>query len=104
QVGRRREYAEQARRLSAALVARGLALVFGAGHIGLMGVLADTVLAAGGEAIGVIPQALVDKELAHTGLTQTHVTKTMHDRKAIMADLADGFIALPGGYGTCDEL
>jgi uncharacterized protein (TIGR00730 family) len=78
--------------------------VFGAGHIGLMGVLADSVLAAGGEAIGVIPQALVDKELAHTGLTQTHVTKTMHDRKAIMADLADGFIALPGGYGTCDEL
>ena len=73
------------------------------GHIGLMGVLADTVLKAGGETIGVIPQALVDKELAHSGLTQLHVVATMHERKAVMADLSDGFVALPGGFGTADE-
>src|SRR5262245_54751325 len=97
-------YIEATRRLGEALVRRGLGLVFGAGHIGLMGVLADTVLAAGGEAIGVIPQALVDKELAHRRLTQLHVVDTMHQRKALMADLADGFVALPGGFGTCDEL
>jgi uncharacterized protein (TIGR00730 family) len=69
-----------------------------------MGVLADAVLAAGGEAIGVIPQALVDRELAHRGLTELRVVQTMHQRKALMADLADGFVALPGGLGTCDEL
>lgn len=103
-VGGRPEYAEQARRLGQAMVARGLGLVFGGGHIGLMGVLADTVLAAGGEAIGVIPQALVDKELAHGKLTQLHVVRSMHERKALMADLADGFAGLPGGYGTADEL
>jgi uncharacterized protein (TIGR00730 family) len=97
-------YSDATRRLGEALVRRGLGLVFGAGHIGLMGVLADTVLAAGGEAIGVIPQALVDKELAHGRLSQLHVVETMHQRKALMADLADAFIALPGGFGTCDEL
>lgn len=97
-------YIDATRQLGEALVRRGLGLVFGAGHIGLMGVLADTVLAAGGEAIGVIPQALVDKELAHGRLTKLHVVETMHQRKALMADLADGFIALPGGFGTCDEL
>jgi hypothetical protein len=86
------------------MAARGIGLVFGAGHIGLMGVLADAVLAAGGEAIGVIPQVMVDKELAHSGLTQLHVVGTMHQRKALMADLADGFAALPGGFGTGDEL
>ncbi|MBY0522889.1 MAG: TIGR00730 family Rossman fold protein [Gemmataceae bacterium] len=102
--GKQAEYAEQTQRLGRLLVARGLGLVFGAGNIGLMGVLADAVLQAGGEAIGVIPQALVDKELAHAGLTQLHVVATMHERKALMADLADGFIALPGGYGTADEL
>jgi uncharacterized protein (TIGR00730 family) len=81
-----------------------LGLVYGGGHVGLMGTLADAVLAAGGEAVGVIPQALVDKELAHGGLTHLHVVQTMHQRKALMADLADGFIALPGGFGTADEL
>ncbi len=102
-VGNRPVYAEQTRELGRLLVARGLGLVFGAGHIGLMGVLADEVLRAGGEAIGVIPQALVDKELAHRGLTHLHVCDTMHQRKALMADLSDAFIALPGGYGTADE-
>jgi uncharacterized protein (TIGR00730 family) len=102
-VGNRPIYAEQTRELARLLVARGLGLVFGAGHIGLMGVLADEVLRAGGEAIGVIPQALVDKELAHRGLTHLHVCDTMHQRKALMADLSDAFIALPGGYGTADE-
>ena len=102
--GDRPMYADVTRRLGTALVQRGLTLVYGAGHIGLMGILADTVLQAGGEVIGVIPQALVDRELAHTGLTQLHVVATMHQRKALMADLADGFAALPGGFGTGDEL
>jgi len=103
-VGNRPLYTEQTRELARLLVARGVGLVFGAGHIGLMGVLADEVLRGGGEAIGVIPQALVDKELAHRGLTHLHVCDTMHQRKALMADLADAFIALPGGFGTADEL
>jgi uncharacterized protein (TIGR00730 family) len=81
-----------------------MTLVYGAGHIGLMGVLADAVLQAGGQAIGVIPQALVDKELAHAGLTEMHIVASMHERKAKMADLSDAFIALPGAYGTADEL
>jgi uncharacterized protein (TIGR00730 family) len=96
-------YEEAARELGNLLGRRGLGLVFGAGHIGLMGVLADTVLAAGGEAIGVIPQVLVDKELAHTGLTELRIVSSMHERKAVMADLSDAFAALPGGYGTLDE-
>src|SRR5436309_4231437 len=83
---------------------RGIGLVYGGGHIGLMGILADAVLAAGGEAIGVIPQNMIDKELAHGKLTKLHVVSTMHQRKALMADLADGFAALPGGFGTADEL
>src|SRR5262245_1648556 len=91
-------YADTARRLGEALTRRGLELVFGGGHIGLMGVLADAVLAGGGTVIGVIPQALVDKELAHKGCTQLHIVKTMHERKAVMADLSDGFIALPGAF------
>jgi uncharacterized protein (TIGR00730 family) len=103
-VGGRPVYPDEARRLGQALVRRGLELVFGAGHVGMMGVLADAVLGAGGVAIGVIPQALVDKELAHRGLTELHVVATMHQRKALMADLSDGFVALPGGYGTGDEL
>jgi uncharacterized protein (TIGR00730 family) len=98
------EYAAAARQLAGLLVERGLGLVFGAGHVGLMRVLADAVLAAGGTAVGVIPQALVDRELAHTGLSELHVVATMHQRKAVMADLADGFLALPGGFGTADEL
>src|SRR5947209_6252539 len=103
-VGSSAKHADGARRLGEALVARGLDLVYGAGHVGLMGVLADAVLNAGGEVIGVIPQALVDRELAHQGLTELHVVGTMHQRKALMADLADGFAALPGGFGTADEL
>jgi hypothetical protein len=101
--GGRVEYRAAAVRLGELLAARGIGLVFGGGHVGLMGVLADAVLRGGGEAVGVIPQALVDKELAHGGLTRLHVVGTMHQRKALMADLADGFAALPGGYGTADE-
>jgi hypothetical protein len=102
--GGRDIYAHTARELGTLMAHRGLGLVFGAGHVGLMGVVADAVLQAGGTAIGVIPQALVDRELAHTGLTELHVVQTMHQRKALMADLSDGFLALPGGFGTADEL
>jgi uncharacterized protein (TIGR00730 family) len=97
-------YVEAARQLGQLLAARHLRLVFGGGHVGLMGVLADTVLQAGGEVVGVIPRALVDRELAHGGLTELHIVATMHERKARMADLSDGFLALPGGFGTADEL
>jgi uncharacterized protein (TIGR00730 family) len=97
-------HAANARRFGAALAERRLGLVYGAGNIGLMGILADEVLRAGGEVIGVIPQALVDREVAHEGLTERHIVSTMHERKALMADLADGFAALPGGFGTADEL
>ena len=83
---------------------RGLTLVYGGGHIGLMGVLADAALAAGGEVVGVIPQSLVDREIAHAGLSRLEVVPNMLTRKARMAELADAFIALPGGYGTLDEL
>jgi uncharacterized protein (TIGR00730 family) len=102
--GDRPLYADVARQLGVALARRGLALVYGAGHIGLMGVLADAVLQAGGQVIGVIPQALVDRELAHSDLTQMHVVASMHERKALMADLSEAFVALPGAYGTADEL
>jgi hypothetical protein len=87
-----------------ALAARGLGLVYGGGHVGLMGVIADAVLAAGAEVIGVIPRAMVDKELAMEGITQMHIVNTMHERKAMMAELSDGFAALPGATGTADEL
>ena len=97
-------YADAARRLGGLLAARGLGLVYGGGHIGLMGVLADAVLGAGGEVVGVIPQAMVERELAQMNLTRLEVVDTMHQRKARMADLADGFAALPGGFGTADEL
>jgi uncharacterized protein (TIGR00730 family) len=97
-------YAEQARLLGTAMVRRGVGLVFGAGHVGLMGVLADAVREQGGETIGVIPQALVERELAHQALTDLRVVESMHDRKALMAGLSDAFLALPGGYGTLDEL
>src|SRR5436190_10401801 len=102
--GSKEVYTLSARRFGKAMVERGLGLVYGGGHIGLMGILADAVLAAGGEAIGVIPQNMIDKELAHRKLTKLHVVSTMHQRKALMADLADGFAALPGGFGTADEL
>jgi uncharacterized protein (TIGR00730 family) len=85
------------------LARAGIELVFGGGHIGLMGIVADAVLAEGGTAIGVIPQALVDRELAHGGLSALHIVGSMHERKALMAELSDGFIALPGGAGTLDE-
>src|SRR4051812_18287244 len=88
-------YADEARALGQLLVRRGWGLVFGGGHIGLMGVIADAVLAAGGEVIGVIPQALVDRELAHTRLTELRIVGSMHERKALMADLSQAFIALP---------
>jgi uncharacterized protein (TIGR00730 family) len=98
------QYAEATRAFGTALARRGLGLVYGGGHVGLMGVLADAVLAAGRPVVGVIPRSLADKELAHRGLTELIVVETMHDRKAIMADRADAFAALPGGYGTGDEL
>ena len=98
------EFAASASRLGEVLAARGLELVYGAGNIGLMGILADAALKAGGRVIGVIPQALMDRELAHRGLSELHVVATMHERKAMMADRADAFIALPGGFGTADEL
>jgi uncharacterized protein (TIGR00730 family) len=101
--GGRPVYAEAARRLGAELVARKLGLVYGGCAIGLMGVLADSVLRHGGEAIGVIPEPLVAREVAHRGLTELRVVGSMHERKATMASLVDGFIALPGGLGTLEE-
>ena len=102
-VGLQPEYADVAKRLGQALVRRNLGLVYGGANLGLMAVLADTVLAEGGEVIGVIPQMLVDKEIAHRRLTELRIVGSMHERKAMMADLADGFIALPGGLGTFEE-
>ena len=86
------------------LCQRGIDLVYGGGNVGLMGALADACLAAGGRVIGVIPQALADREVAHTGLTELRVVSSMHERKSVMAQLADAFVALPGGYGTWEEL
>jgi len=97
-------YAEAARAFGAAAATRGLGLVYGGGRVGLMGAVADAALAAGGEVTGVIPQELVDRELAHGGLTALHVVESLHERKATMAELADAFVALPGGFGTLDEL
>jgi uncharacterized protein (TIGR00730 family) len=102
--GRAAAYAASARTFGAAAADRGLGLVYGGGKVGLMGAVADGALAAGGEVIGVIPQSLVDREIAHAGITDLRVVGTMHERKALMADLADGFIALPGGMGTLEEL
>ena len=97
-------YAEAARALARAMVGRNIALVYGGGNVGLMGVIADEVMRLGGEATGVIPRALVDKEVGHAGLTRLFVVKDMHERKAMMAELSDGFIAMPGGMGTLEEL
>lgn len=97
-------YRESAADLGRLLVARGIDLVYGGGNVGLMGVLADTMLADGGHVIGVIPGALMAREVGHVGLPDLRVVGSMHERKALMADLADGFIALPGGWGTLDEL
>lgn len=96
-------YAEAARALGATLAGCGLGLVYGGGNVGLMGIVADAALAAGGEVIGVIPQALVDREVAHLGLADLRIVGSMHERKALMAELSDGFIALPGGIGTLEE-
>jgi uncharacterized protein (TIGR00730 family) len=102
--GRSPSYAAAARAFGAAVAARGLGLVYGGGRVGLMGALADGALAAGGEVIGVIPRELVERELAHSGLSELHVVDSLHERKALMAELADAFAALPGGFGTLDEL
>ena len=102
--GTRPEYRETAIGLAEALVAGGARLVYGGGRVGLMGVLADAVLAAGGEVIGVIPHHLVAQEVAHQGLTELRVVGSMHERKRLMFELSDGFIALPGGLGTLEEL
>ena len=98
------EYAEAARQLGELFAREGIALVYGGGSVGLMGELADSVLASGGEAIGVIPHALWAREVGHRGLTDLRIVDTMHERKAMMADLADAFIALPGGLGTLEEI
>ena len=95
---------EAARGVGRSLAERGIGVVYGGGRLGLMGAVADAALAAGGEVIGVIPQALVDAEVAHHGLTELHVVPGMHQRKAAFTDLADGFVTLPGGTGTMDEL
>ncbi len=102
--GRGEVYLGAARTVGRTLAERGLTLVYGGGHIGLMGALADAALAAGGTVVGVMPQGLIDRELAHSGLPRLEVVPDMLTRKARMAELADAFIALPGGYGTLDEL
>lgn len=98
------EFAAAARALGCELAQRGLTLVYGGGHVGLMGILADAVLAAGGRVIGVIPTFMAERELAMAGLTELHIVASMHERKALMAEKAEAFIALPGGLGTLDEL
>ena len=97
-------FAQRTRELARLLVSAGTRVVYGGGHVGLMGVLADAAIEAGGEVIGVMPQALADREIGHTGLSELRVVGSMHERKALMAELADGFIALPGGIGTLEEL
>jgi uncharacterized protein (TIGR00730 family) len=103
-MGRQSIYAEHAARLANHLVAQNITLVYGGANIGLMGVLADTMLAGGGKVIGVMPKSLVEREVAHDNLTEMHIVEGMQERKALMADLSDAFIALPGAYGTLDEL
>jgi uncharacterized protein (TIGR00730 family) len=102
-IGAKPVYADSARRFGVALADRGITLVFGGGCVGLMGVIADATLGAGGRAVGVIPRALEEREIAHRGLTALHVVETMHERKQRMVDLADAFVMLPGGFGTWDE-
>lgn len=102
--GRLPAYVAGANALAEAMVRRNIRLIYGGAGIGIMGALADRVLALGGEAVGVIPKALAHKEVAHAGLTELHVTASMHERKMRMAELADGFVALPGGIGTLEEL
>jgi uncharacterized protein (TIGR00730 family) len=97
-------YAEGARALATTMAERGIGLVYGGGNVGLMGVLADTAMAAGGEVIGIMPRALIEREIGHRGITELREVDSMHERKAQMADLADAFIAVPGGIGTLEEL
>jgi len=101
--GFRTEYAEAARSLARLFVEQNIRLVYGGGNVGLMGIIADEVMRAGGEVIGIIPESLDQKEVGHRGLTELRVVSSMHERKAQMADLADGFIAMPGGIGTFEE-
>jgi uncharacterized protein (TIGR00730 family) len=101
--GNRPEYTAAAEEMATELVNRKIGLVYGGSKVGLMGVLADAVLGAGGEAVGVIPKNLMEREVGHAGLSKLHVVQSMHERKALMADLSDAFIALPGGFGTLEE-
>ncbi|HPR58069.1 MAG TPA: TIGR00730 family Rossman fold protein [Bacteroidales bacterium] len=103
-VGKHPEYSTKARMLGELIAGKNLRLVYGGGNIGLMREVADSALAAGGEVIGVMPQNIVEKEIAHHAITKLHVVNSMHERKALMADLSDAFIALPGGFGTLDEI
>jgi len=102
--GKNSAYIEAAQSLGKSLVENNIGLIYGGASVGTMGALANTVLDCGGEVIGIMPQSLVDKEVSHMGLTELKVVTSMHERKALMCDLADGFIALPGGFGTLDEL
>jgi uncharacterized protein (TIGR00730 family) len=102
--GKDPRYAAAAAAVGERLASRGIQLVYGGGHLGLMGAVADAALAAGGRVIGVIPRGLVDRELAHRGVSELRIVDTLHQRKAVMAELSDGFIALPGGLGTLEEL
>jgi len=102
--GRSPVYADAAQRFGTLLAERGIGLVYGGGRVGLMGLIADAASAAGGEVIGIIPRALREREVDHQGITELHVVDTMHQRKALMAKLSDGFVALPGGIGTFEEL
>jgi uncharacterized protein (TIGR00730 family) len=102
--GTRPEYTQAAQQLGTVIAQQGYELVYGGAHVGLMGILANSALEAGGRVIGVIPQKLVDVEIAHRGLSELHIVNTMHERKAMMAERSDAFIALPGGFGTLEEL
>ena len=101
--GAQPEYLAAANELGRAMAAREIELIYGGGRVGLMGALADSVLKAGGTAIGIIPEVLVAKEIAHHGLTKLHIVKSMHERKATMAEMSDGFVAMPGGFGKIEE-
>ncbi|HIA55316.1 MAG TPA: TIGR00730 family Rossman fold protein [Candidatus Melainabacteria bacterium] len=102
--GIKQEYAVGARELGLVLAKQNIDLVYGGGHVGLMGIVADAAMSAGAKAIGIIPRCLADKEVAHKGLTELKIVQTMHERKAQMSELSDGFIAMPGGFGTLEEL
>ncbi len=102
--GKLQDYVEAARALGEAMASRGIALVYGGASVGVMGAVADAALAEGAEVIGVIPESLATREVAHAGLSKLHVVHSMHERKSLMADLSDGFIALPGGWGTFEEI